>query len=110
MKNEYNRKIMNIKIGEDECKVGNLTKEQQEQFKELIEKNKDIFSKDNNDIGRSGVIKHRIEIDEDKAKEKKIKVPIRERAYRVDPIKKEIIEKEIKAMLEKGVIRKSTSP
>src|SRR5436190_6927563 len=67
-----------------------------------MEKYEDIFAKNGKDLGKTGLAKHTIDTGNHK--------PIKETAYRVNPFKKEVIEKEIKDMLEKGVIRRSNSP
>src|SRR5437762_9356547 len=83
-------------------KVGELTQEQEKKFDQLTQKYKDIFAKNDKDLGRTNLAKHTIDVGDHK--------PIKETAYKVNPKKKKDIEKEIKDMLEKGVIRKSNSP
>ena len=85
-----------------ELQVGTLEKEQRIKFKELIRKYEDIFVKSKNELGKSGVTKHGIDVGDVK--------PVRNRAYSAVGKRKEIIEGEIRKMLEKGVIRKSKSP
>ena len=53
--------------------TGKITKEQREQLEKLFEEYKDIVAKDKNDLGRTGLIKHKIDTGEIK--------PIRQRAY-----------------------------
>ena len=67
-----------------------------------MKKYEDIFAKNDNDLGKTDVLEHAINTGDHE--------PIRERAYRVNPYKKKIIEDETKKMLEKKVIRKSFSP
>jgi len=68
----------------------------------MINQNEDIFSKDKNDLGRTGIIKHTIDTGDTK--------PISQRAYRVTLKEKEVIKTEVDKMLEKGIIRRSNSP
>ena len=68
----------------------------------MIKQNEDIFSKDKNDLGKTGIIKHTIDTGDNK--------PIRQRAYRTSPKEKEIIKTEVDKMLERGIIRRSNSP
>ncbi len=80
----------------------NLTNEQRIQFEKLINDNRDIFAKDKNDLGKTGIIKHGIDTGDTK--------PIKQRAYQTGPKEKQIIKIEVEEMLKKGVIRKSKSP
>ena len=83
-------------------KTGDLTNEQQKKFEELMKRNIDIFAKDKNDLGKTDVTKHEIDIGNAK--------PIKQRAYQTGPKEKQIIKEEVDKMLKKGVIRKSKSP
>src|SRR5436189_4797982 len=67
-----------------------------------MEKYKDIFARNGKDLGKTKFAKHTINVGDHR--------PIKETAYKVNSHKKKDIEKEIKDMLEKGVIRKSNSP
>ena len=82
--------------------MGDLTRQQEQNLENLLERYKDIFAKDENDLGRTNIVKH--EIDTGKHK------PIKQAAYRVNPHKKRIIEEEISKMFKKGVIQRSNSP
>ncbi len=55
-----------------------------------------------NEIGQSSIVKHRIITTDE--------VPVRKRAYRVSREKQQFIEAEIKELLDKKIIRPSTSP
>jgi len=55
-----------------------------------------------NEIGHTNIVKHRIITTNE--------VPIRRKAYRVSPEKQLFIDQEIKGMLDKKIIRPSTSP
>src|SRR6266513_1472321 len=83
-------------------KVRKLTKDQEEKFNRLTQKYHEIFAKNDNNLRRTNVAKHTIDVGDHR--------PIKETAYKVNPHKKKIIEEEIKKMLKKGVIRKSNSP
>src|SRR5919206_993985 len=87
---------------ESKFKIGTLTKEQKEKFKELIKNNLDIFAKDKKDLGKTTKTKHTIDTGVEK--------PIKQNFRRVSHREREIIRKEVKTMLENGIIRKSKSP
>ena len=89
------------KKNKQECKIGNITKEQRRKFDELIKRNADIFVRDENDFGRIEIIKHTIDTGDEK--------PIKQRAYRAGLKDRERIKEEIDRLLEKGAIRKSNS-
>ena len=91
-----------MNILEIKYKTGELNGEQQEKFTELVQEYEEIFAKNSKDLGRTNLAKHMIDTENHK--------PFKETAYRVNPFKKEVIEKEIQDMLEKGVIRRSNSP
>ena len=57
--------------------------------------------KNKNELGKCGIVKHKIDTGNTR--------PIKQRAYRVSGENKKIIEDEVRKMLEKGVIEKSTS-
>jgi hypothetical protein len=82
--------------------IGNITEEQKRRFDDLIKRNEDIFAKDENDFGRTGIIKYTIDTGDAK--------PIKQRAYRAGLKDRERIKEEIDRLLEKGAIRKSNSP
>src|SRR5687767_161302 len=83
-------------------KIGELNTQQKGKVHQLMRKYNHLFTKNEKDLGRTNLAKHIIDTGDHK--------PIKEAAYRVNPNKKEVIEKEIKTMLEKGVIRRSNSP
>jgi hypothetical protein len=58
--------------------------------------------KSKNELGKCGIVKHQMDTGDAK--------PIKQRFYRVSGKDKQIVEEEVKKMLEKGVIRKSKSP
>src|SRR6266480_1500917 len=91
-----------MNILEEKYKTGELNEKQQEKFTKLVQGYEGIFAKNSKDLGRTSLAKHTIDIEDHK--------PFKEIAYRVNPFKKEVIEKEIRDMLEKGVIRRSNSP
>src|ERR1043165_460512 len=79
-----------------------ITGEQRKRLLRLLEDYKDIFVKDKNELGKCGIVKHRIDTGDAK--------PIKQKAHRASGENKKLIEEEVKKMLEKGVIEKSTSP
>jgi len=72
-----------------------------EKYRSLINRNADVFSKDDNDIGHSH-IQHDIRLVDYK--------PFKARAYRIPAMQTEIVEKHVKEMLAMGVIKTSASP
>ena len=76
-----------------------MTPEQFERAKKLLESYADIFSKYEGDIGRTDWIEHEIVL-EPGAKY------FRESPRRMTPEKRAIVDKQVKEMLENGVIEK----
>ena len=87
---------------EEKYKIGELNKYQENKLKELLKRYEDIFAKDSKDLGRTNWAKHIIDVGDHK--------PFKETAYRVNPFKKEVIEKELKDMFGKNLIKRSNSP
>ena len=82
--------------------IGSLESNQQVKLEELLLKNGDLFAKDGELPGRTGIIKHRI-LTGDAA-------PIIQRAYRSNPRDKEFIQNEIAKLMKQGLIQESKSP
>lgn len=68
----------------------------------LLDDYDDIFAKHDYDIGHTDMIKHSIELTDNK--------PIYQRPYRIPASRKEFVEKTINEMLEHGIITPSKSP
>src|SRR5207248_6320533 len=66
---------------EDTYKTGNLTTNQQRKVKRVIRKNEDIFIKGKYEVGRTNMVKHTIDIGEEK--------PIKQKARRLSVKEKE---------------------
>ncbi|CAF4256571.1 unnamed protein product, partial [Adineta steineri] len=78
----------------------NLTQQQNEQLKKLIQSFSDIFRKQN---GRTKMIRHHVKlIPESK--------PYNSPPYRYSPAKRQVIEENIQEMKEEGIIKPSKSP
>ena len=90
------------KIFRDFIKIGEEDKETKEKIYQLIEEYKDICATDNTKIGRTNLIKHEIELLNNK--------PFKINPYTTNPEQKKIIKNEIDKMLKDGVIRESKSP
>src|SRR5215218_10549887 len=86
----------------NDLNIGSLDPGQQTQLEELILKNGDLFAKDREPPGRTGIIKHKIFTGD--------AAPIVQRAYRSNPRDKEFIQKEIAKMMKQGLIQESRSP
>lgn len=79
-----------------------LDKVQNEALSTLLLKYGDVFSRNDDDIGRTDLVTHRINTES--------AAPIRQRARRMPLGKQEMKKAEVKRMLEKGIIEPSKSP
>jgi len=86
-----------------DIKNGKLNEKQQEIFNELIDKYKDIFAEEINQLGRTNITRHKIEL-EDGIR------PIKQQYYKTNPIASKFIQDEIGKLLENGIIKPSKSP
>ncbi|CAC5404130.1 unnamed protein product [Mytilus coruscus] len=82
--------------------IKELNKQQQIEFKNLLIKHEDSFSKSTADIGRTDLVDHTINTGD--------APPIRQRPRRIPLAKMEAAEAEIKRMAKDGLIEPSTSP
>ena len=82
--------------------ITDMNFEQQVQVAKLLKKYSDVFSESDNDIGRTGIIKHRIPTGDAH--------PIKQRPRRVPVHMNEEIDKQLENMLKENVIQPSTSP
>lgn len=80
----------------------NLTEEQKVQLQSLLSEYRDIFALTPEELGRTGLVKHRIDTGDHP--------PLRQRPYRVAEQQRSIIEEHITDMLNRGTIQPSTSP
>ncbi|MEO0683466.1 MAG: reverse transcriptase domain-containing protein [Cyanobacteria bacterium J06649_11] len=80
----------------------NLTEQQKEQIERIIQENKSTFANTFQDLGTTPLVKHIIHTGDAAA--------IRQKPYRVSPKQRQMIDKELDKMIEKGLVRKSTSP
>ena len=79
----------------------NMSEEMALKYSDLLDKNFDVFSKDEQDIGAADFT-HEIKLIDNS--------PFKSRAYRIPTVQVEIVDTHIKKMLEMGVIRESSSP
>jgi hypothetical protein len=79
-----------------------LNERQKESLEKLLEKYEDVFSKGNGDIGKTEILKMKIDTGDAQ--------PIKQRAYRYTKEQKEDISKQVKELLETGIIQRSYSP
>ncbi|CAC5380158.1 unnamed protein product [Mytilus coruscus] len=96
---ENNKKIQ---LNDLDIEKENLTDEQIEKVKDLLNKNTDIFCKNDLDLGYTDIVKHRILTTD----EKPIAIPDR----RIPPNQMEEVRAHIKQLLNQNIIRKSSSP
>src|SRR5437764_1154422 len=90
---EEEKKVLNL---------GPLTAHQQQLFNDLTQEYKDICAKNQTDIRRTNITKHKILTGD--------ATPISQAPYRMNSQKKEFLRQEIVNMKKNGIIRKSTSP
>ena len=81
--------------------IGAASPEERSQLLELVEEYSECFAWDG-ELGNCDLIQHRIELTTDE--------PVRRPAYRVAQVDRDTIEREVRDMLEKGVIEPSVSP
>lgn len=80
----------------------NLTSDQQEQAKYVLNKWSDIFSKSPTDLGKTDTVRHEINLTDE--------IPFKEPYRRIPPALYDEVRLHLKEMLEAGAIRKSQSP
>ena len=87
------RKILTLKGEEKEVKykMEELTGLQQKKVEKLLQKNEDIFIKGKYEVGRTNVVKHTIDTEDEK--------PIKQRARRLSVKEKELEKEHIEEML-----------
>ena len=79
-----------------------LNPSEQNALVRLLEEYRDIFSTSPRDLGRTNLAKHNIDTGN--------AAPIRKPPYRVSPSQRQEIDKHVREMLDKNVIKPSTSP
>ncbi len=80
----------------------NASQEQFDSVKSMLLKWKHIFSKDSSDLGKTDVLRHRIDLTDE--------TPIKEKARRVPPNMIDELRQHINQLLDIGVIEESSSP
>ena len=80
----------------------NLTVDQQNQLKNVLNEFHDIFVKDEHDLGKTDIVQHKIDVADHP--------PIKSTPYRVSYSQRSIISQQVKSMLENNIIKPSTSP
>ena len=79
-----------------------MSSTQKKQIANLLGKYGDIFSKDENDFGRTGIIKHGISIDNTR--------PIKQAMRRVPVHMQDEVDRQINLMLDNDIIQPFASP
>jgi len=79
-----------------------LNEHQQLQITKFLDKNEDAFANDLSQLGHTTIENHHIPVENP--------MPIRQRAYRVAPLKQEFIKEEVDRMLKYNLIQRSESP
>lgn len=85
----------------DKVNFGNVTEGQKKSLEGVLVEYADVFSRDEQDIGRTGTIKHRIHLTDE--------APVHKAFYRVPVRNRDRMEETINRMLQMGVIRESKS-
>lgn len=86
----------------DQIRIEHLNTEEKEKLLPIIKRYKKIFYTEDNDLSFTNAIKHEIRT--------KTNIPIAAKTYRYPYIHKEEVNKQIKEMLDKKIIRQSYSP
>ena len=79
-----------------------LEGDEKEKAEGFIREHVDCFMLSDGKIGRSGLYKHKIDTGD--------ATPIRQRAYKLPVFKRQEVERQVKEMLDQGIIRPSSSP
>src|SRR5579862_411424 len=87
---------------EKNFKVGKIDKEKEVKLRELIGKYKDICMVEGMELGKTNIVKHKVNTGNNE--------PIAQKPYKANDEKREVIKKEIEKMLEDGIIKESYSP
>src|SRR5579862_4867602 len=83
-------------------KIGKIDKEKEGKLRELIGKYKDICMVEGMKLGKTNIVKHKIDTGNHK--------PIAQKPYTANDEKRGVIKKEVEKMLEDGIIKESHSP
>src|SRR5438445_8177084 len=96
-----------IKLTKDEefeqnFKIGKVEEEQENEIRRLIEKYKEICAISSTKLGKTNVVKHKINTGDHE--------PIAQKQFRADKKRRTIIKEEVDKMLKDGIIKKSEGP
>ena len=78
-----------------------ISESQLTQFKQFLERNRDVFAANVSELGNSNIAEHTIRVTDE--------IPIKSSPYRTSPLAKEEIEKHINELLDNGIIQESNS-
>ncbi|KAG1252299.1 hypothetical protein G6F65_017981 [Rhizopus arrhizus] len=87
----------------EKLEIGDINKSMKEELLKLLKRYQHIFDWDNDTIGRTNLINHKIIIEENT-------LPISHRPYRISPLEAEHLQKELNKYCKLGVISPSNSP
>ncbi|KAG0774120.1 hypothetical protein G6F22_014319 [Rhizopus arrhizus] len=87
----------------DKLEIGELPSDIRKQLQALLSRYDHVFDWNNDTIGRTDLISHKIIIQEDT-------MPISHRPYRISPLEAEYLQKELDKYCKLGVISPSNSP
>ena len=89
-------------LWKETCKEPTLSDAGKEQLRKLLLKHKQVFAKDNNDLGRTNVVMH--DVDTGNAP------PVRQQPRRIPTALQGVVDQHIGSMLKHGVIERTQSP
>ena len=86
---------------EQNIQIGNIEDGQKEEIRKLIRKYSEICAISNTKLGRTNIVKHRINTGDHK--------PVSRKPYRANEEKEKMIKEELDKMIKDGVVRESES-
>lgn len=100
--NAFQTKSNCVSVDYSSMLASNLTSQQRKELLNILQKYQDVFDETRGTKALKGAVKHRIKTGDHE--------PISQRAYRVAPTERRVIQEEVEKMLARGIIRPSESP
>lgn len=86
----------------EQVPLSHLPRDQQHQVRDLLFRHKDVFAADEDDLGLTSTVRHSIPTLDDQ--------PVRQPYRRIPPNQLEEVKQHIRQLLNRGIVRESTSP